>query len=156
MSSKFRRVSRIAIIAACVLVGAALVWRGVVRSPIVSGASVVGVALTVAWMRRRDRQHLGAVEPRFSGPDLVLSAMLVGGLWMGLYAVFSLGDVGARSTSIPLGHDGAPLGIAEVLGVGLMATLGVTLLLVPFRRVPKKRRDVRETSLARRRSAATP
>ena len=144
MSSKFRRASHVVIVVACVLLGSALVWRGVVRSPIVCGASVVGMGLTAAWLRRRDRQQLGAAQPRFSGQDLVLGAMLVGGLWMGLFAVFSLGDVGTRSTSLPLGHDGVPLSIADVLAVGLMTTLGMALLLAPFRRAPQKRRDVRE------------
>ena len=119
---------------------------------------MVGIALALWWLRRRDVAHLGTREPGFAGMDLAVGAMLVAGLWLGLYAVFSLGDVGTavgRATSIPLGPDAGPLSIAEVLGIGVLSTIGVTLALVPFRRVPKRRRDVRETSLVGRMSAAT-
>ena len=153
MPTTLRRVTRTTFTVLSVVLGAAMLWRGLTRSPIVCGASVVGLALVVSWLRRRERQYLGAAQPRFSGQDLVIATMLIAGLWVALYAVFSLGDVGTsmtRATSIPLGYDAAPLSIAEVLGVGLLSTIGVALLLVPLRRPPKKRRDVRETSLVAR------
>ncbi len=153
MASRFRRISRVVISATSFVAGAALLWRALPRSPIVGVTSLLGIALALWWLRRRDLAHLGTREAGFAGMDLAVGVMLVTGLWLGLYAVFSLGDVGTavgRATSIPLGPEGGPLSIAEVLGVGALSTIGVTLALVPFRRVPKRRRDVRETSLAGR------
>jgi hypothetical protein len=153
VSSKFRRISRTVISATSFVAGALLLWREVPKSPILGGSSVAGMALALWWLRRRERAHLGGREPGFAGQDLLIGAMLVGGLWLGLYAVFSLGDVGTavgRATSIPLGPDGGSLSIGSVLGIGALSTIGVTLALVPFRRMPRKRRDVRETSLAGR------
>lgn len=155
MASSFRRISRVVISATSFVAGAALLWRTLPRSPIVGVTSLVGIGLALWWLRRRDVAHLGKREPGFPGMDLALGAMLVGGLWVGLYAVFSLGDVGTavgRATSIPLGPDASPLSIADVLAVGVLCTIGVTLALVPFRRVQGKRRDVRETSLVGRMS----
>ncbi len=157
MPSHLRRISRVALSAASLLGGAALLWRSAPRSPILTGVAIVGVILVLLWLRRRDRRQLGGAVSGFSGQDLVVSVMLVGGLWIGLYAVFSLGDVGSKAgpaTSIPLGYDATSLAIGDVLSISVLATIGFALVLVPFRRAPQRRRNVRETSLVGRKSVA--
>ena len=131
--------------------GVLLAWKLVRHSPILLGASVVGVAMTLWWFRRRELRALGYLRGRFQWRDLLLAGLLVGGLWLGLYLVFSLGDVGfssGPSTRIPIGRDAAPLGIGDVLLAGWSATVCAMSLAFPFRGVPRSRRGTHDATLA--------
>ena len=149
-SSRFRRVSRQAINLTVLAAGALLAWRLLRLSPIVLGTSAVGIALTLWWFRRRELLAKGYLRGRYQWRDLLLAGLLVGGLWVGLYLVFSLGDVGFSSsagTRIPIGVDAAAMSVGEMLLAGLAATICTMALAFPFRGSPKQRRDVRDTAL---------
>ena len=151
MSTRIRRATRHLLSVSSFGLGSVLVWRAVTTSPILAVASALGLAIALWWLKRRERSQLGQRLTGVAAQDLLLGATLLAGLWLALFAVFSLGDVGAttaRATSIPIGHDAAPMTMGQVLWIALAGTLGVTGLLVPFRRAPSKRRDLRETSLA--------
>ena len=149
-TSRFRRVTRHAISLTVLGAGALLALSLVQLSPIVLGTSAVGIALTLWWFRRRELLAKGYLRGRYQWRDLLLAGLLVGGLWVGLYLVFSLGDVGFSSgtgTRIPIGLDAASMSVGEMLMAGLAATVCAMALAFPFRGSPKHRRDVRETAL---------
>lgn len=149
-STRFRRTSRRVINLAVFAAGLLLASRLVRHSPIVLGTSVAGMGLTLWWFRRRELQALGYLRGRFQWRDLLLAGLLVGGLWLGLYLVFSLGDVGVSSgsgTRIPIGRDAAALSVGDMLMAGLAATVCTMALAFPFRSTTRSRRDVRETAL---------
>ena len=149
-TSRFRRNWRRVLALAVLATGGLLAWRLVRISPIVLGTSLAGMVLTLWWFRRRELQALGYLRGRFLWRDLLLAGMLVGGLWLGLYVVFSLGDIGfsaGAGTRIPIGRDSASLSVGDMLLTGLAATVSVMALAFPFRGTSKPRRDVRETAL---------
>ena len=149
-TSRLKRVSRIVVNAAVFAAGVLLAWRLMRHSPILLGASAVGVVATLWWFRRRELRALGYLRGRFQWRDLLLAGLLIGGLWLGLYLVFSLGDVGFSSgpgTRIPIGRDAAPLTIGDVLLAGWAATVCAMSLAFPFRGVQRGRRNLRETAL---------
>ena len=140
--SRFKRVSRRVIDAAVFAAGLLLAWRLVRHSPILLGASVLGIGGTLWWFRRRELRALGYLRGRFQWRDLLLAGLLVSGLWLALYLVFSLGDVGFSSgsgTRIPIGRDAAPLSIGDVLMAGWGATICAMSLAFPFRGVKRNR-----------------
>lgn len=150
MPVSLRRASRWAFATVSFAGGAALAWYAVRNSPILAVATTGGMGVALWWLKRRERSLLGQRLSGVAGQDLALAVMLMTGLWLGVYAVFSLGDVGlaaGRATSLPIGADARPLTMGAVLTVALAATLGIGGLLAPFRRPPRRRRDLRETAL---------
>ena len=149
---RFRRVSRRSINLLVFAGGLFTAWQLARYSPIVLAASAVGLVTTVWWFRRRELKALGYLRGRYRTRDLLLAGTLVSGLWVGIYLVFSLGDIGfgiATATTVPIGSDAASLTIGEVLRAGLLATITAMALLFPFRTSQlRSKRDIRNASLA--------
>lgn len=152
-ASSIRRASRLAFTVASAAVGGACGWYALKLSPILATTALAGMAVALWWLKRRETAQLGHPVAGLGGQEMALAVMLVGGVWLGVYSVFSLGDVGTaagRQTQLPLGRDLAALTMSQVLAAGLAGTLAVGGLLVPFRRPPRRRRDLRETALVGR------
>ena len=132
--------------------GVSTAWQLARYSPIVLAASAVGLVTTVWWFRRRELKALGYLRGRYRTRDLLLAGTLVSGLWVGIYLVFSLGDIGfglATATTVPIGSDAASMTIGEVLRAGLLATVTAMAILFPFRSSQiRSKRDVHTASLA--------
>jgi len=160
-TGRLRRVSRRGINLLVLAGGVATSWQLVRYSPILLGASAVGLLTTVWWFRRREFKALGYLRGRYLARDLLLAGTLVAGLWVGIYLVFSLGDIGfaaATTTTVPIGSDAASLTIGEVLRAGLLSTIAAMALLFPFRSTQlRSKRDPRNRSVsAAERDTRTP
>jgi hypothetical protein len=123
------------------LLGCAIIVLLAWRAPIALAASVMGVAAAL-WLSTRRRRAARLESRGIQIAELRTSALVLLGIWLGLYLVFLLSEQGAGSSAeIPLRFDGETASPGAFFSYGAMGTVGLVALLFTRRpRQPRRRR----------------